>query len=45
MAVMVDAEKAGAEINYKDAQVGSLKVNDAMKLRQSVGGRNEQQIR
>lgn len=38
MAVMVDAEKAGAEIDYKDAQVGSLKVNDAMKLRQSVSG-------
>jgi hypothetical protein len=36
MSVMVDAEKAGADINYKQVQTQSLKVNDVMKLRSSV---------
>jgi hypothetical protein len=38
MAVMVDAEKAGADINYKQLQGRSLMVNDAVKLRGSVNG-------
>ncbi len=36
MAVMVDADKAGAEIDYKRVQSKSLAVNDAVKIRQSV---------
>ena len=32
MAVMVDAEKAGADIDYKRVQAQSLKVNDAVKV-------------
>ena len=40
MAVMVDAEKAGAEINYKQVQAQSLRVGDAVKLRQSVRASN-----
>jgi uncharacterized protein YecA (UPF0149 family) len=38
MAVMVDAEKAGAEIDYKQLQGRSLMVNDAVKLRGSANG-------
>ncbi len=38
MSVMVDAEKVGADIDYKQVQTQSLKVNDAMKLRSSVSG-------
>jgi len=38
MAVMVDAEKAGADINYKQLQGRSLMVNDAVKLRGSANG-------
>jgi hypothetical protein len=34
--LQVDAEKAGADINYKQIQGNSMRVNDAMKLRQSV---------
>ena len=36
MAVMVDADKANAEIDYKKVQSKSLAVNDAVKIRQSV---------
>lgn len=43
MSVMVDAEKAGADIDYKQVQTQSLKVNDAMKLRQSVRVQNGMQ--
>jgi hypothetical protein len=34
--LQVDAEKAGADIDYKKIQGNSMRVNDAMKLRQSV---------
>lgn len=40
MAVMVDAEKAGADISYKQVQAESLAVNDAIKMRQSVRASN-----
>lgn len=43
MAVMVDAEKAGADINYKQIQAQSLRVGDAVKLRQSVRASNGMQ--
>lgn len=43
MAVMVDAEKAGEEINYKRVQAQSLRVGDAVKLRQSVRASNGMQ--
>lgn len=43
MAVMVDAEKAGAEINYKSVQAQSLRVGDAVKLRQSARASNGMQ--
>lgn len=38
IAVMIDAEKAGADINYKQLQGRSLMVNDAVKLRGSANG-------
>jgi hypothetical protein len=38
MAVLVDAEKANAEIDYKAVQSESLKFNDVMKLRGSANG-------
>lgn len=40
MAVMVDAEKAGAEISYKSVQAQSIAMNDAMKIRQGVRASN-----
>jgi hypothetical protein len=43
MAVMVDAEKAGAEIDYKSVQTQSIKFNDAMKLRQPARPQNTMQ--
>lgn len=43
MSVMVDAEKVGADIDYKQVQTQSLKVNDAMKLRQSARVQNGMQ--
>jgi len=43
MAVMVDAEKAGAEISYKQVQAQSLRVGDAVKLRQSARATNGMQ--
>jgi hypothetical protein len=43
MAVMVDAEKAGAEIDYKSVQTQSIKFNDAMKLRQPARPTNAMQ--
>lgn len=43
MAVMVDAEKAGAEISYKSVQAQSLRVGDAVKLRQSARASNGMQ--
>lgn len=41
--VLAKVEESGANINYKQVQTQSLKVNDAMKLRQSVRVQNGMQ--